>query len=235
MQLRNFRWGNHFIEVNKGKDLYVSVHSGSRHLGYEVAEYYQKLAYQKCKEKGVHIAYEDAYLVGKEFQKYIDDIQMVQEYASLNRIIILKIISKEMKWKIVDTIETIHNYIEIVETPILRKGAISAKAKEKVVIPIHMQQGILLCEGKGIEEMNASAPHGAGRIYSREEVKNRYTVSQFKKEIKNIYYSVVSKEVLDGSPFAYRSLKDIQNLIEETVTIKEILPPIYNYKDQGKC
>ena len=117
------------------------------------------------------------------------------------------------------------------QTPILRKGAISAQKDEPVIIPINMRDGVILGRGLGNAEWNCSAPHGAGRIFKREDVKVNFTVSAFKKEMKGIYSSCICKETLDEAPFAYRSLDEIRDAIKDTVVIDKILRPIYNYKD----
>ena len=139
-----------------------------------------------------------------------------------------------MKWKVHETTSCIHNYVDFNgETPILRKGAISAKVGEPVIIPINMRDGILLGTGLGNEEWNCSAPHGAGRILKREDVKKSYTLSSFKSEMKGIYSSCISKDTLDEAPFAYRSIDEIKDAIAETVTIDKIIKPIYNFKAGG--
>lgn len=168
---------------------------------------------------------------------YLHDLQIVQNFASLNRAIILDELVKGMKWKVADSYECIHNYVDAspealrtFDSPLLRKGAISAKAKEKVIIPINMRDGILLGTGLGNPEWNCSAPHGSGRIMKREEVKNHFTVSSFKSEMKGIYSSCISKGTLDEAPFAYRNLEDITDVIGETVTIDRIICPVYNFK-----
>ena len=145
-----------------------------------------------------------------------------------------------MKWKCEDSFSCIHNYVEAAEstysgTPILRKGAISAKANEKVIIPINMRDGILLGTGLGNENWNCSAPHGAGRIMKREEVKQNFTLSSYKAEMKGIYSSCITRDTLDEAPFAYRSLEDITEVIQDTVTITNLLHPVYNYKAGERC
>ena len=112
----------------------------------------------------------------------------------------------------------------------MRKGAISAREGEKVVIPINMRDGILLGIGKGNPDWNYSAPHGSGRILKRSEVKNQYTVSCFKKEMKGIYCSCIGKETLDEAPFAYRNMEMIKEAVEDTVDITQVLHPVYNFK-----
>lgn len=229
--------GNHFIEldIDDENNVYLIIHSGSRHLGKEVTEYYLNVGQKTLKNRGIEVPYELTYLDGDLMRDYLHDLSIVQEFASLNREIIRDEICKGMKWKILDSYSCIHNYVDFrPQTPILRKGAISAQKDEPVIIPINMRDGVLLGRGLGNEEWNCSAPHGAGRIFKREDVKNNFTVSAFKKEMKGIYSSCISKETLDEAPFAYRRMEEIADVIKETVEIEHILKPIYNYKD-GSC
>ena len=229
--------GNHFIELDKAEDgsLYVAIHSGSRHLGKEVVEYYLKEGQKLFKEKGIVIPYELTYLEGTLLEKYIHDVKVVQEFAQLNRQAILEELVKGMKWKIEEVYSIVHNYIDFSGTePILRKGAISAKKGEIVAIPINMRDGILLGEGLGNQEWNESAPHGSGRIKKREDIKTNYTVSQFKSEMKGIYCSCIGKDTLDEAPFAYRSKNEILERIQETVKIQRMITPVYNFKAGDK-
>ncbi len=232
--------GNHFIEIDQEDDgsYYAVVHSGSRHLGKEVTEYYLREGQKQLKEGGIDIPYELTYLEGELKEQYLNDLQIVQNYAALNRELILEALAKGMKWKITDTSSCIHNYVEAADTsynelPILRKGAISAKKGENVIIPINMRDGIILGTGLGNEAWNCSAPHGAGRIMKREDVKSHFTLSAFKTEMKGIYSSCVNKETLDEAPFAYRRLDEISEVIKETVTINKIIRPVYNFKASG--
>lgn len=228
--------GNHFIEINRDNDgtFYVVIHSGSRHLGKEVTEYYLHEGQKALKAKGIDVPYELTYLEGELFDHYLHDLQIVQEFAALNRAIILDELIKGMKWKLLDSYSCIHNYVEISTDPkILRKGAISAKSGEEVIIPINMRDGILLGMGLGNEDWNYSAPHGAGRIMKREDVKTNFTVSAFKSEMKGIYSSCIGKDTLDEAPFAYRNLTDITEVIQDTVTVNKILRPVYNFKAGG--
>lgn len=222
--------GNHFIELDKGEDgsLYLVVHTGSRHLGEEVAEYYTRLAGSRLKEQGKEIPYYMSYLEGDDKQHYVEDVRRIQDYAEWNRQVIVREILKGMKWKAVEQFSVAHNYLD--EQRILRKGAISARKGELVVIPVHMKDGVILGVGKGNPEWNESAPHGSGRRMKREEVKNQYTVSQFKKEMKGIYSTCVGAGTLDEAPFAYRSLGEILKQIEDTVEVTEVLKPVYNFK-----
>jgi len=222
--------GNHFIELDIGKDgsLYLAVHTGSRHLGEEVAEYYTKLANISLKEQGKEVPYYMSYLEGAHKDAYLEDVKIIQQYAEQNRQIIVREILKGMKWKAAEQFSVAHNYLD--EEGILRKGAISAKSGEKVVIPANMKEGIILGIGKGNPEWNMSAPHGSGRKWKREDVKNQYTVSAFKKEMKGIYSSCVGADTLDEAPFAYRSIEEIAGQIKDTVAVTEILKPVYSFK-----
>lgn len=231
--------GNHFIEADKDDEgnLFLVIHSGSRHLGKEVTEYYLNEGQKQLRAKGKDIPYELTWLEGALMEDYLHDLQVVQAFASLNRAIILDALIKGMKWKLSGSYECIHNYVDASPetitafgSPMLRKGAISAKAGEKVIIPINMRDGILLGTGLGNTDWNCSAPHGAGRILKREDVKNHYTVSSFKSAMKGIYTSCIGKDTLDEAPFAYRSMDEITEVIRDTVTINKIIRPVYNYK-----
>lgn len=255
--------GNHFIEVNQNDmgTLYIVVHSGSRHIGLEVANYYQKAGYEKLNQNDknsinqliaqyhaqhrqkeiqsalkalkkqvlTNIPYALAFVEGNLFDDYIHDMKLIQQFAVLNRKAILHTILKGMNLKAEETFTTIHNYIDT-DTMILRKGAVSAKKGEKLLIPINMRDGSLICEGKGNPDWNESAPHGAGRIMSRTQAKKAFTVSEFKKQMKGVYTSSVNKNTLDECPMAYKTMEDIVRNITPTAEIKEIIKPIYNFK-----
>lgn len=242
LSLGSLGGGNHFIEADQDEDgnLYLVIHSGSRHLGKEVTEHYLNEGQKLLKAKGMAIPYEITWLDGALMEDYLHDLQLVQQFASLNREIILDELVKGMKWKILDSYECIHNYVDASEetlsafgAPMLRKGAISAKAGEKVIIPIHMRDGILLGTGLGNTEWNCSAPHGSGRIMKREDVKNNFTVSSFKSAMKGIYSGCIGKDTLDEAPFAYRSMEEILEVIGDTVTVDHIIRPVFNFKAGG--
>lgn len=225
--------GNHFIELGKDdeKNLYLTIHSGSRHLGKEVTEYYLKEGQTHLKSQGITVPYETTWLEGPLKEQYLHDLTVVQEFAALNREIILSEIAKGMKWKIADVYSCIHNYIDTTDNiPILRKGAISAQKEETVIIPINMRDGMIVGRGLGNKDWNCSAPHGAGRILKREDVKSQFTVSSFKAEMKGIYSSCIGKDTLDEAPFAYRRIEEIAEVITDTVVIEKIIHPVYNYK-----
>jgi RNA-splicing ligase RtcB len=225
--------GNHFIEVDKGEDgYYLIIHSGSRHLGYDVADYYTETARRRLANMGKDVPYEMAYVEGTLMDDYLHDVEIATAYASLNREIILQEILKGMKWKEVERYESIHNYIGVLPdgTKILRKGAASACEGEMVIIPINMRDGVILGVGKGNPDWNYSAPHGSGRVLRRDEVKNHYTVSAFKNDMKGIYSSSISAGTLDEAPVAYRGIDEIMDVISDSVEVKEIVKPVYNFK-----
>lgn len=255
--------GNHFIEANKDSDgnIYIVIHSGSRHLGLEIANYYQNQGYkalngnskediqnliieykQQERQKEIQKAIKEltktvktnipkslAYVTGDLFDDYLHDMKLVQQFALLNRKAMMHEIIKGMKLDVIEQFTTVHNYIDTTNM-ILRKGAVSAQKDEKLLIPINMKDGSLICKGKGNSEWNYSAPHGAGRLMSRTKAKNSFTVSEFKKVMKDIYTTSVNKETLDECPMAYKSIDDIVNNIEDTVEILDIIKPIYNFK-----
>lgn len=170
-----------------------------------------------------------AYVEGRLFEDYIHDMKLVQQYAMLNRRAMVHEILKGMKLKAAEQFTTVHNYIDT-DRMILRKGAVSAQAGEKLLIPINMRDGSLICVGKGNEEWNCSAPHGAGRLMSRADAKQSFTVSQFKKEMAEIYTTSVSRETLDECPMAYKRMEDIVDNIGPTAEILKVIKPIYNFK-----
>ncbi len=259
--------GNHFIEADRGEDgaIYIVIHSGSRHLGLEVAKYYQEEAYKRLnscskaevdaliarlksegKEKQIqkelkkltNTKHTDvpkplAYTEGDLFEQYIHDMKIVQEYAMLNRQAMMDEIIKGMGLHIRDGFTTIHNYIDT-EKMVLRKGAVSAQMGETLLIPINMRDGSLICTGKGNPDWNCSAPHGAGRVLSRGEARATLTLSEFKKQMEGIYSTSVSRDTIDESPMAYKSIDDIVSNIGETVDINDIIKPIYNFKAGGE-
>lgn len=140
-----------------------------------------------------------------------------------------------MKWKVLDSYTCIHNYVDFSDKmPLLRKGAISAKAGEKVIIPMNMRDGIILGTGLGNADWNESAPHGSGRVYRRSEVKEHHTVSEFKKAMEGIHSICINKDTLDESPFAYRKIEDMLDVIGQTAAVDKIIRPVYNFKAGGE-
>lgn len=291
--------GNHFIEINRGKHgYYLVVHTGSRNLGKQVAEYYQDVSDEYCnhsikghqqarqslisqlklegKAKEISkrlsdfdnnyqhsqkIPHDLCYLEGDDAKEYLHDVKLCSRFASMNRSYIAKRIlnfiaidngfdEKTLKTLIAydgphlfelaifdgkdnhvhNTLgfETIHNYIG--DDNILRKGAISAKQVEKVLIPINMKDGSLICIGKGNSNYNYSGPHGAGRLMSRSAAKNKVSLEEFKESMEGIYTSSVCQSTVDEAPMVYKSIDEVINNIDETAEIVEIIKPIYNFK-----
>ncbi len=140
-----------------------------------------------------------------------------------------RILVKGMKLDVIDQFTTIHNYLDT-DTMILRRGAVSALEGEILLIPINMRDGSLICRGKGNEDWNYSAPHGAGRLMSRTKAKQSFTLSEFKKQMKDIYTTSVNKDTLDECPMAYKTMDDIVNHIGPTADILKVIKPIYNFK-----
>lgn len=231
--------GNHFIEicVDDEDNKYLIIHTGSRHLGHQVAEYYQRKAVKFIEQKyglvnGKTVIPKDlCYLEGKDFKDYLHDMDICQKYASENRYrISQKILAYfELDLNNLESFETIHNYINL-EDMILRKGAISAYQNEKVLIPINMRDGCIIAVGKGNPNYNYSAPHGAGRILSRREARRVLSLEQFEKTMEGIYTTSISKNTLDEAPFVYKPIQEILDNIDETVDVLEIIKPVYNFK-----
>lgn len=222
--------GNHFIEVNQDStgSLYLVIHSGSRNIGLQVAEYYQKLAYKKLKDN-VKIPKALAYLEGRDFDDYLHDLEIMQQYARLNRQAMAETILAAMELTPEDTFTTIHNYIDT-KNMILRKGAISAQKGEKVLIPINMRDGSVIAVGKGNPDWNYSAPHGAGRLLSRRQAMAQLSVTEFQKEMKGVYTTSVGKATLDEAPMAYKPMDEILENIQDAVEVVEVIKPVYNFK-----
>ena len=249
--------GNHFIEVDRTEDseLVLVIHSGSRQLGSDVATYYQDQAYryqckkqrkrarqsyyddadaagfirQKSSSSAVNVKRETAILEGSLLDEYLHDLDIVTSFADLNRQTMAKIICDNMGLAITDRFSCIHNYIDT-EYMILRKGAISARLGERVIIPLNMRDGALLGTGKGNPEWNFSAPHGAGRACSRTDAKYAFTVEEFKREMEGIYTTTATEGSIDECPMAYKAPSRIFEFIGETVSDYEIIKPIYNFK-----
>lgn len=224
--------GNHFIEVNMDSNgnLYIVVHSGSRHLGNEVARLYQEEAFKSLKKnKRADIPKALAYVSGELFNDYIHDMKIVQRFADLNRKAMVQEIIQSMDISVIERFTTIHNYIDT-ENMILRKGAVSAQKGEVLLIPINMRDGSLICRGKGNPDWNYSAPHGAGRIMSRRQAKATFSLDQYKEIMEGVFTTSVNRETLDECPFAYKSIDEIINNIGDTVDIIDLIKPIYNFK-----
>lgn len=265
--------GNHFIELNQDDEdnIYLVIHSGSRNLGKQVADYYQNIAIElrsgreeyylerdriikEYKEQGRKKEIQSAlkqldnkyqhfqpdypkelcFLEGIWRERYLHDMEICQEYANINRMAMADIILK--KWLNLNIIslipnffQTIHNYINFKDN-IIRKGSISAYKGEKVLIPINMRDGSLLCVGKGNPDWNYSAPHGAGRLMSRGKAKQNISMEEYQKSMEGIFTTSVNLSTLDEAPMAYKSMDEIVNNIGDTVDILKVIKPIYNFK-----
>lgn len=262
--------GNHFIEIDMDDEdnKYLVIHTGSRQLGKQVAEHYQKIARglhtgwealweeeeqikKTYKEAGGRAEIQEAikelhrnfhqtapdmpleycFLHGKYTQQYLEDMKICQEYADENRKMIARQIIEHYGFEPLSDFTTVHNYIDH-DSNIIRKGAVSAKKGEKLLIPINMRDGSLLCVGKGNEEWNYSAPHGAGRLFSRSAAKHEFTVEQFKETMRKagVYSTSIDSSTLDECPMAYKGMRDIVTNIGPTADIVKILKPVYNFK-----
>lgn len=169
------------------------------------------------------------FLYGSFMEDYLHDINICQEFAARNREIMAKILLEETGIIGYEAFQTIHNYISV-EEKILRKGAVSAKAAEKLLIPINMRDGSLICVGKGNVEWNNSAPHGAGRLMSRSTAFEKLTMEEYEKQMEGIYTTCINTATLDESPMAYKNMDEIVENIEPTAEIIAHIKPIYNFK-----
>ena len=282
--------GNHFIEIDIDEDnnKYLVIHTGSRNLGKQVAEYYQEIANQlinygkqefidkkntlikEYKEQGRKTEIQDAlkelnkeylenknkmpkdlcYLEGEHRENYLHDMKICQEFAEINRYeIAITILSEYFNTritmtecgiteissdnmcfeKVYNSFETIHNYISF-EDNIVRKGAISSKEGELLLIPMNMRDGCILGVGKGNDDWNQSAPHGAGRIMSRNQAKETLSITDYEESMKDIYTTSVNLDTIDEAPMVYKPMQEIIDCIGDTVEIIKIIKPIYNFK-----
>jgi len=265
--------GNHFWELDRDEEghIWLVVHTGSRRSGKDVAEYYQRQAYEHLNVTGerykeilaqereafieelkaqgrekeinkllpawqqarqkpeIMVPYAVAWCEGQLFDDYIHDMKIMQEYAKLNRRIITEVILKKCKLHAVDQFETVHNYIDT-DHMILRKGSVSARKGERLLIPINMRDGALICIGRGNDDWNQSAPHGAGRLMSRTEAKSSISMKDYRESMSGIYTTSVSKATLDESPMAYKPIDEIVANIGPTAEIISHIKPIYNFK-----
>lgn len=256
--------GNHFIEadVDEEGNQYLVVHSGSRNLGVQVANYYKKAGFEQMRMEGVQTSqdlvaelkaqgrYQEiasalqsfvvekkeldipmslAYVSGQLFADYLHDMAIVQRFSQLNRQAMMDTMLSELGLTETERFETIHNYIDM-ESMILRKGAVSAKLGERLLIPINMRDGSLICTGKGNPEWNYSAPHGAGRLMSRTKAKETLNMAEFTQSMEGIYTTSVHESTIDEAPMAYKPMEAIVSNIHPTVEINVVIRPIYNFK-----
>lgn len=248
--------GNHFIEVDVDDEgrKYLVVHSGSRNLGVKICQHFQQLASRQCdnseerrriiselKAQGRQSEINDAlrrlkpvskdmaYLSGPMLGDYHDAMRLCQHYADLNRFLMARTIIKCLELKSTGRVfTTMHNYIDTFG--IIRKGAVSAKKSEPLIIPLNMRDGSLLCTGKGNDDWLQSAPHGAGRLMSRNRAKETLSMEEYQQQMHDIYSTSVCESTIDESPMAYKSAEEIESLIGDTVEIVKRIKPIYNFK-----
>lgn len=255
--------GNHFIELAKDEEgkHYLLIHTGSRYVGSKIANWHQNRAYESLrridltekietlkaagryqeiqrmiteyKDENPIVPKELAYLEGELFADYIADMKLAQQFAHENRQTIARIIAEQMKWEYGVQFDSVHNYIDI-DSMILRKGAVRASAGEQLVIPMNMRDGSLICIGKGSAAWNESAPHGAGRIFSRSAAMKNLSMEDFKQTMQGIWTTSVSEETLDEAPMAYKPMQEIMDQIGETVEIQKRIIPVYNFKASDK-
>jgi RNA-splicing ligase RtcB len=258
--------GNHFIEASRDdqNNLYIVIHSGSRHLGKEIAEYYQEQAWHqvngnrqvdidhiisKLKAEGREKEIQDtvkrvrskmatgmskelAYVSGGLFDDYMNDMKITQYFALINRKAMMHTILNGLNIqneRPFERFSTIHNYIDTVSM-ILRKGAVSAQKGEKLIVPMNMRDGSIICEGLGNADWNYSSPHGAGRIMSRANAFMTLKMEDYKKEMEGIYSTSVNERTIDESPMAYKTMDNIIAYMEQTAKVLKIIKPIYNFK-----
>lgn len=247
------------LDEDSDGNKYLVIHSGSRNLGVRVCKHYQDIAINYCRrnscneqeivkqlkaegrEKEIQatlkaakaqspkVDKELAYLEGEDLKDYLHDMSICQRYASLNRRVMAFAICDTLQLAIHEQFETIHNYIDLTHK-ILRKGAVSALNGEKLIIPMNMRDGSLICTGKGNIDWLYSAPHGAGRIMSRKKAKETLNVADFEQSMQGIYTTSVCAETLDEAPMVYKSMQEIIDCIKPAVDIVEIIKPVYNFK-----
>ena len=226
--LKSLGGGNHFLEVGKDQNgsLWLTVHSGSRNFGLKIANWHQAKAI-----KTVGRGHGLEWLEGEAAQNYLEHMKIAQRFASQNRMLMAEQILRFFSLKIsdVECVESIHNYINF-EDKILRKGAISAHAGERVIIPWNMRDGLIIGRGKGNPEWNFSAPHGAGRVMGRGQAKRTLDLEEFKTSMEGIWSSCIGKDTLDESPMVYKDHEMIQAAIGDTVDIELTVKPMYNFK-----
>jgi len=261
--------GNHFIELNyseKQDAYFLVIHTGSRNLGKQVADYYQSLAakmlsgwdkvmeeqkklIETYKAQGRKTEIQEAiselhrnfkaqkpdlpkdlcYLEGEEMQNYLHDTKICQEFANMNREMIRdEILLGFPKIEVLSSFCTLHNYLG--DDGIMRKGAISCREGERVIIPMNMRDGSLICIGKGNSDWNFSGPHGAGRLMSRTKAKQTLTMQEFQEAMSGIDTWSLNENTLDEAPQAYKPMEEIIELIKDTVEIVDIIKPVYNFK-----
>lgn len=248
--------GNHFIELDEDEQgcKYLVVHSGSRNLGVKVCNYFQHLAKKNVNhreerkriiedlkkyglEKEINntlrrlgtVPPDLAYLEGKDLDDYNFAAHVCQDFAYENRWNIAMTILRGLKLLHNGFFTTVHNYFDI-HSGIIRKGAVRAEKDEQLIIPLNMRDGSLICRGKGNEDWLCSAPHGAGRLMSRNAARNQLSMDEYRQQMHDIYSTSVCESTIDESPMAYKSSEEIESLISDTVDVVKRIKPIYNFK-----
>lgn len=238
--------GNHFIEVDREADdsLALVIHSGSRRLGRDVALAHEIRAFfaaagidpveamrkkMRPSELKVPFTMKSCFLSGALLTDYLADMQIAVEYAKESRKWMGEAILAGLSLHVKDSFTTIHNYIDT-GSRVLRKGAVSAKKGERLLIPINMKDGSLFCLGKGNPDWNETAPHGAGRVMKRSDAKATLSMEEYKREMEGIYSTSVSLSTLDESPMAYRRVEEILAELEPTAEVCDVWRPVYNFK-----
>ena len=222
--------GNHFVEVGVTPEgnYAFTVHCGSRNLGQKVWKYWKNEA---MKQEGMA----NGFLVEGAMKGYITDMVVAQAYAEFNHQIIDRLVLEAICkgsgqiTHIVEQIYTTHNYIDF-SMKMMRKGAVAAPAGRKLVIPFNMRDGLIIARGKGNEDWNQSAPHGAGRLLSRSDAKELIDLDEYRESMKGIYSTSVGTGTIDESPMAYKDPKEILRLIEDTVEVEYFIRPVINLK-----
>jgi len=220
--------GNHFIEVDadENHNRWLLIHSGSRNFGASTAEYHEILALRET-DAGSPVKY----LSGPYAADYLSDMRFVQHYACVNRLLMAQAIAKgffDVDIRETECRDCPHNYIDTGEK-VIRKGAISAKEGELLIIPFSMSEGAVLAIGKGNPEWNYSAPHGSGRKKARTDAKN-LSLDEYRKQMRGIWSSVICKDTLEESPMAYKKARDVLDYVRETLEVTHRLRPLYNFK-----
>ena len=223
--------GNHFVEIGVTPEgnYAFTAHCGSRNLGQKVWKYW-KLQAKLQQTEGPR-----SYLTGDPMKGYITDMVVSQAYAEFNHTVIDRLVMDAIcsasgkNAHIVEQIYTTHNYIDF-SMKMIRKGAVAAPEGRKLVIPFNMRDGLIVCHGKGNEDWNCSAPHGAGRLMSRADAKELIDLDEFRDSMKGIYSTSVGTGTIDESPMAYKDPKEILSLIKDTVEVDYFIKPVINMK-----
>lgn len=213
--------GNHFIELDQHPEtnrLWLTVHTGSRNLGLQIARHHQDVA-----------AAGAGYLEGDLAEEYLRDLAIAQQFAQDNRRAIVEAIQNHMGFSALSEVESVHNYIDL-EHRVTRKGAIAAYEGQPVVVPLNMAAGIVLGKGRGEADWNCSAPHGAGRMLSRSAAQAKISLDQYRRDMKGVYSTCMGKKTLDESPRAYKNTGSIRKQLAAAVEDMAICKSVYNYK-----